>query len=102
VIISSRWEDSAVVRRLGSAPVADRQSGAHHGPLFERLHEQRSAGTGAIPPDQREAGSAAVDGLPGGARVEVIDEGRTLTADPGGFSDELKPLAVHIYKVKRP
>jgi hypothetical protein len=52
----------------------------------------------------RKGGTASVklDGLPAGARVEVIDERRTLTADAGGFSDELTPLAVHIYKVKRP
>jgi len=43
-----------------------------------------------------------LDGLPAGARVEVINEGRTLRADAGGFSDELKPLAVPSYKVKRP
>jgi len=29
----------------------------------------------------------------------VVDEGRTLPAQDGGFSDRFAPLAVHIYRL---
>jgi hypothetical protein len=34
--------------------------------------------------------------------VEVVDEGRRLTAQAGGFSDPFGPLAVHIYRIQDP
>jgi len=42
-----------------------------------------------------------IEGLPDGAAVEVIDEGRTLKVQGGRFSDTFDPLAVHIYRMKR-
>jgi len=41
-----------------------------------------------------------VAGLKAGARIEVVDEGRTLTAEAGQFADDFGPLAEHVYKVK--
>jgi len=38
-------------------------------------------------------------GLPAGAKIEVIDEGRTLTAEGGAFADDFGPYAVHLYRV---
>jgi len=38
-------------------------------------------------------------GLPAKATAEVIGEGRTIQITAGRFSDEFKPLAVHIYKI---
>jgi hypothetical protein len=42
-----------------------------------------------------------VPGLADGAAVEVIDEGRTLRARAGDFTDRFEALAVHLYRVKR-
>jgi hypothetical protein len=44
-------------------------------------------------------GTVSLEGLKAGARIEVVDEGRTLTADDGKFTDEFGRLAVHIYRV---
>ncbi len=52
---------------------------------------------------KRRGGKAtvAVEGLAEGTRIEVIDEGRTLTADDGRFTDEFGPLVVHLYRIAR-
>ena len=42
-----------------------------------------------------------VEGLTAGTEVTVVDEGRTLKADAGSFSDAFAPLAVHIYRIAR-
>jgi hypothetical protein len=49
------------------------------------------------------AGKAAihVEGLGAGTQVEVVDEGRVIVADKGQFTDEFRPLAVHIYKLMK-
>ncbi len=41
-----------------------------------------------------------VEGLKAGARIDVVDEDRTITADSGAFADEFSPLGVHIYKIR--
>jgi len=41
------------------------------------------------------------EGLPAGAEVTVLDEGRTIKANEGSFTDTFAPLAVHIYKVPK-
>ena len=52
--------------------------------------------------DRRSArGTISIEGLKAGTAVEVIDEGRTITAHEGGFSDDFAPLAVHVYRIKR-
>ena len=38
-------------------------------------------------------------GLPAGAKVEVVDENRTITAEKEQFSDDFAPLAEHIYRI---
>jgi len=40
-----------------------------------------------------------VEGLAAGAEITVVDEGRTIKADAGSFTDLFAPLAVHIYKM---
>jgi hypothetical protein len=40
-----------------------------------------------------------VPGLKAGAQVEVIDEGRTLTAGAGRFTDTFAALQEHVYRV---
>lgn len=40
-----------------------------------------------------------VKGLPKKVRAEVIGEGRTIEITDGRFTDEFKPLEVHIYKI---
>jgi len=45
-------------------------------------------------------GTIALAGLKAGTPVEVVDEGRTITAHDGGFQDDFGPLAVHIYKIR--
>lgn len=58
----------------------------------------------AVNYDERLKGTAAtfeVRGLADGAAVEVLDEGRTLRARAGHFTDRFDPLAVHLYRVKR-
>ena len=59
--------------------------------VFAVNYDERLKGTSA---------TFAIDGLPDGAAVEVIDEGRTLKVQGGRFSDRFEPLAVHIYRVK--
>ena len=41
-----------------------------------------------------------VAGLKAGTKIEVIDEDRTIVADNGSFTDDFKPLAEHLYKMK--
>ncbi len=41
-----------------------------------------------------------VEGLPAGAKVEVVDENRTIPASAEAFSDDFAPLAVHVYRVR--
>lgn len=41
-----------------------------------------------------------VPDLAAGQTVEVVDEGRTITAEAGAFHDDFAPLAVHIYRIK--
>ena len=57
----------------------------------------------AVNYDERLKSSRAivnVHSLKAGAKVEVIDEDRTLTAADGFFTDAFDPLAVHIYRLK--
>jgi hypothetical protein len=44
-------------------------------------------------------GTIQVEGLAAGASVSVVDEGRTVEAQAGAFSDTFAPLAVHIYRL---
>jgi hypothetical protein len=37
-----------------------------------------------------------------GPGVEVMFEGRSLTAERGRFTDPFAPLAVHVYRCKAP
>lgn len=50
----------------------------------------------------RKGGMATISlkGLKPGARIEVVDEDRSVEAQVGKFSDEFGPLAVHIYRVR--
>ena len=47
------------------------------------------------------AGSATirVEGLKAGTKIEVVDEGRTITAEDGQFADTFGPLAEHVYRL---
>lgn len=56
----------------------------------------------AVSLDVKQGGTATftVPGLKKGAGIEVIDEGRSLTAEEGAFTDEFKSLAVHLYRLK--
>ena len=40
-----------------------------------------------------------MSGLSGKAKVEVLGENRTLSADNGQFRDEFGPHAVHLYRI---
>ena len=40
-----------------------------------------------------------VPGLKAGAKIEVVDEGRALTADDGKFTDDFAPLAEHVNRI---
>ncbi len=44
-------------------------------------------------------GRIEVEGLEAGAKIEVVDEGRSIRAVDGGFDDEFGPLGVHIYRI---
>ena len=41
-----------------------------------------------------------VPGLPAGAAIEVVDEGRQLVSEAGAFSDDFGPLAEHVYRIR--
>jgi len=43
--------------------------------------------------------SFAVDGLPAGKEVAVVDEARTIRPGAGWFTDSFEPLDVHIYRI---
>jgi len=47
------------------------------------------------------AGKAAITvaGLKAGTKIEVVDEGRSITAGNGGFTDAFGPLAEHVYRI---
>lgn len=51
---------------------------------------------------KQRVGEARIDvaGLKKGQEIEVIDEGRKITAENGGFVDVFGELEVHIYKIK--
>lgn len=40
-------------------------------------------------------------GLKRGTKIEVVDEGRSIIARKGSFSDEFAPLAEHVYKIAK-
>jgi hypothetical protein len=46
-------------------------------------------------------GTISVAGLKAGTKVEVVDEGRAITAESGKFSDDFARLAVHIYRLPK-
>jgi len=48
---------------------------------------------------RRASATIAIEGLKTGTPVEVVDEGRALTAGDGEFADEFGPLAEHIYRI---
>ncbi len=57
----------------------------------------------AVNYDQRQVKAearVAVEGLPAGAEVAVIDEDRTIRSEAGSFADSFEPLAVHIYQIR--
>lgn len=45
-------------------------------------------------------GQFRVRGLPAHAKVEVLDEARTVQVNDGRFEDAFEPYAIHIYKVR--
>jgi len=47
-------------------------------------------------------GSFQMRDLPGRRTVEVLGEGRTLTAQDGQFDDEFAPYDVHLYRGANP
>ncbi|MHC4406203.1 MAG: hypothetical protein ACYTG0_41745 [Planctomycetota bacterium] len=48
---------------------------------------------------QEASATFRVEGLPRGAEVTVVDEGRTIRAEAGSFADVFEPLAVHVYRI---
>jgi hypothetical protein len=52
---------------------------------------------------QKRTGTATfrVEGLQAGAKVEVVDEGRSLTTGDGAFADQFEGLAEHVYRLAR-
>jgi hypothetical protein len=63
--------------------------GAEQGKQFEPIHPRNGVAT------------FLVEGLKAGAKIEVIDEGRTIVAEKGSFTDAFNPLAEHIYSFKK-
>jgi hypothetical protein len=58
-------------------------------------------GTGAGAEPRKAKAIIKVAGLKAGAKIEVVDENRVLTADDGQFTDDFAPLAEHVYKIKQ-
>ena len=50
---------------------------------------------------QKRTGTATfrVDGLKAGAKIEEVDEGRSLTAGDAVFTDQFEGLAEHVYRL---
>ncbi len=70
-------------------PIFTRQSGGVLC-LFAMNYDERAVGTEAV---------IAVEGLPDGTSIQVIDEGRAITSEAGEFRDRFAPLDVHIYQL---
>jgi hypothetical protein len=53
-------------------------------------------------PIKPRAGKAtiSVEGLKAGAKIEVVDENRSIPAEAGKFSDDFAPLTEHVYKIR--
>jgi len=51
--------------------------------------------------DKGGQGRITVGGLKAGTQVEVVDEGRAVTAQDGSFTDAFEPLGVHIYRIRQ-
>jgi hypothetical protein len=53
-------------------------------------------------PIKPRAGNAtiSVEGLKAGAKIEVVDENRSIAAEAGKFSDDFAPLTEHVYKIR--
>ncbi len=85
--------DAAVTMTLSGEPEGHFKATTHDGALW--IFAQNL--------DRREAAEATfdVEGLPAGTAIEVVDEGRTLTAADGTFTDRFDPLAEHIYRIGR-
>ena len=59
----------------------------------------------AVNYDERQVTSEVTISLPGlsaGTEVVAVDEGRTIAAAAGSFTDAFDPLAVHIYRIDGP
>ena len=41
-----------------------------------------------------------IEGLKAGAKIEVVDEGRTIVAGNGTFTDDFAPLQEHVYRIE--
>ena len=65
------------------------------------LHRGSEAGQHRIVVVRDRHGVPLVDaGQRAPGQIEVVDEGRVVTAHDGGFSDEFAPLEVHIYRAR--
>lgn len=88
-----------------SAPAEERVTVSFAGGLTGEVTARRHAGALYLFANNLDmngrAGAATftVEGLRQGARVEVLDESRHLTARDGGFADDFAPLAVHLYRI---
>ena len=51
---------------------------------------------------QADTATVRVEGLKAGARIECVDEKRSLTADDGRFTYTFRPLAEHVYRIELP
>jgi hypothetical protein len=93
VILSGDADVKANIRIDGglSADIMARNHGGYLY-LFAISYDPRQTAGGAV---------IEVEGLERGAKIDVVDENRTLEAADGTFTDEFGPLDVHIYRIAR-
>ena len=92
-ILGERPEQRVTIEAEGDAKL-DALAKQHDGQLyvFAVNYDERLVNTKA---------GIAVEGLPPGTEVAVIDEDRTIRSDTGSFTDSFEPLAVHVYRIRR-
>lgn len=70
--------------------------------VMTKIHGEYAYVFAAAMRDDTTTGIFTVDGLPGAATAEVLDEERTLEVNGQQFSDRFEGYEVHIYKIHMP
>ena len=108
VLNSPAIPDGVQVRiaQSGSAPVQESSVKPNQGSLPIAWMQKRFGGSTYLftvnMRNESAKASISLAAVPSDAMVEVLGEGRKLTTRQGGFDDDFKPYAVHLYRLGGP